>query len=460
MKLITTIIFLFCAITIFAQNGLEGIIVEKYYVSNQNDASVDGIGGVLAPGSVTYRIYADLLPGYKFQAAFGIPDHELRLATTTTFFNNEDRGDVTPAYTKTQAGTNTVMLDSWLSCGGACVNNFGILKSEDNGIANVVNANGVLQNNDPAAGIPLTTQDGLISGSPEAVTIVGINTEADVFGATNAAGNLLTTLNGSWASLNGSVGPTAANKVLIAQLTTNGIFSFKLNIQIGTPTGGVQQFVAENPAAGQVQLPGLIYTSLENINLNLKVFLEGFYLGGGTMNASVDPFTYPAIADTVKVSLAQAGGQHAIIANTNAILHTDGTIQTQFPVNLLAGSYYIVVNHRNALETWSAQPVALLATTNYDFTTGANKAYGNNMKNLGDGNFGFYSGDISDGSTGIIGVQDGIVESQDYVDMENAVAVVLIGRNPQDITGDFIVESQDYLIEENNVGSVIFVNRP
>ena len=66
--------------------GLENIIVEKYYVSNAADAG--GSMGTLPVGSVTYRIFADLLPGFKFQALYGIPTHELRFETTTSFFNN------------------------------------------------------------------------------------------------------------------------------------------------------------------------------------------------------------------------------------------------------------------------------------------------------------------------------------------------------------------------------------
>ena len=44
----------------FAQ-GLDNIIVEKYYVSNANDAS--GSAGALPVGSVTYRFFADLATG-------------------------------------------------------------------------------------------------------------------------------------------------------------------------------------------------------------------------------------------------------------------------------------------------------------------------------------------------------------------------------------------------------------
>src|ERR1700741_5535124 len=77
-----------------AQNGLEKIIVEKYYVSNLADAS--GSIGTLPSGSVTYRVYADMLPGYKFQMAYGNGTHPIRIATSTTFFNNEDRGATSP----------------------------------------------------------------------------------------------------------------------------------------------------------------------------------------------------------------------------------------------------------------------------------------------------------------------------------------------------------------------------
>lgn len=247
-----------------AQNGLESIIIEKYYVSNAADSvGAIGRGSNLPIGSVTYRIYADLLPGYKFQAAYGVPGHTLTLSSSTSFYTNTDRGDVTPAYSKSNAAQNTVMLDSWLSVGAACAANFGILKTEDGaaGGTNVVNANGILANNDASAGIPLTTQDGIYSGSPEAVTFVGITTaDLDFLSSSGTVGNLLTTSNGSWASLNGSVGPTSTNKVLIAQLTTNGVFHYELNIQVGTPSGGTENYVASNPTGAEISIPSLTGT--------------------------------------------------------------------------------------------------------------------------------------------------------------------------------------------------------
>lgn len=249
----------------FSQNGLEGVIVEKYYISNAADAA--GSTGVLPSGSTTYRIFIDLLPGYTFQAAYGVPNHELRFQSTTAFFNNEDYGAVNPTFSKVNARNNTVMLDSWLSGGASCAANYGILKSEDGvaGGTNVVNINGILANNDPNAGIPLTTQDGIYAGTTPSVTMLGFTpTELDVIDATSNAGNLISTFNASWAVLGGSVGPIpSTNKILIGQFTTDGAFSFKINVQIGTPTPGVSQnFVAENATGNEILFPGLIYTSV------------------------------------------------------------------------------------------------------------------------------------------------------------------------------------------------------
>jgi Secretion system C-terminal sorting domain/Ig-like domain CHU_C associated len=266
-------LFLFCQLG-YTQNGLEGVIVEKYYISNAADAA--GSSGVLPSGSTTYRIFIDLLPGYTFQAAYGVANHELRFQTTTSFFNNEDYGATTPTFSKTNARNNTVMLDSWLSGGASCGSNYGILKTEDGvaGGTNVINANGILANNDPIAGIPLTIQDGIYAGTTPSVTLLGFTpAELNVIDATSNVGSLISTFNASWAVLGGSTGPIpAVNKILIAQFTTNGTFSFKLNIQIGTPVPGVSQnFVAENATGSEILFPGLIYPAPSNPTANVSI---------------------------------------------------------------------------------------------------------------------------------------------------------------------------------------------
>ncbi len=245
--------------------GLEKIIVEKYYIATENDTKIEQVGR-LAKGSVTYRIYVDMLPGYTFQAAFGVEGHELSLNTTTYFFNNFLYGNsIANQVPKRNLDENTVMLDSWLSVGGASEGNLGILKSEDNGYETVVNTENpkMLQNKSRKMGIPLYEQDGLFAGNPKLATGFGIDSIIGMFGKVDTVmkGQSFKTSNGSWACLGGVEGPTASNRVLIAQMTTDGVFSFELNIQIGTPGGGFEQYVARNPVGDEKLFKGLIYSS-------------------------------------------------------------------------------------------------------------------------------------------------------------------------------------------------------
>ncbi len=255
-----------------AQNGLENIIVEKYYISNGADSI--GSVGILPAGSVTYRIYADMLPGYNFQALYGVPGHTLLVQTSTSFFNNEDYGSTTPAISATNIRKNSALLDSYFSVGGAATGKMGVLKTEDTDGSPGNNTIGgaILQNNDPSASGPinigsttsLLAQDGMITGSPVSVTYVGMtntgNGDLGVLADISQVGNLFTTDNGSVAALGGAVGPTAANRLLIGQFTTDGIFHYELNVQIGTPTGGVQNFVAQNPVGTEISILSLIGT--------------------------------------------------------------------------------------------------------------------------------------------------------------------------------------------------------
>ncbi len=179
MKLLTLAsLFISCGVVATAQpHGLENIIVEKYYVSDANDAAASG--GTLPAGSVTYRIYVDMLPKYKLQAVYGVPSHELRIATTTSFYNNEDRGaPIANQILQRSLKSGTVMLDSWVSVGAASDGDLGILKADDNGTESVVNASvpKILQNADPAGGIPLSSRDGLVPASPlPAATLFGLD---------------------------------------------------------------------------------------------------------------------------------------------------------------------------------------------------------------------------------------------------------------------------------------------
>ena len=240
----------------YAQGGLERIIVEKYYVSNADDSVASA--GVLPPGSVTYRLFVDMKPGYYFQSCYGEPKpkHDLIFKTTTRFFNNEDRGAKEPSYTFDNAKENTTMLDTWVSCGAVCDGYVGVLKSKDDGVNTIVNSDNVLKNKDPFAGIPLTVQDGMVKAPATfevpSVTFVGLKNFETLINNSNiltSNGQELLVDNGAWAALitHGAVGLDTNNIVLIGQFTTDGVFSYELNIQLGD-----EQFETENYVANKI----------------------------------------------------------------------------------------------------------------------------------------------------------------------------------------------------------------
>ncbi|MDA0881690.1 MAG: hypothetical protein O2984_00115 [Bacteroidetes bacterium] len=267
MKKLGLFMIFCCAGFVAAAQGLEDIIVERYYVSDANDAT-DEDGGSLTEGSVTYRIFVDMQEGWEIQAVYGNDDHLLRLETTTAFFNNEDRGEETgDAINDSRLDENTVALDSWVTMGPASDEHFGIPKNLDFDGSIVGGDNndggsegiegGLLANEDPSAGIPLTNADGLIPGqAPSGLVSVGL--DLGIFADQND-GPIFTSNGGAWSVLEGVQGVTSDNIVLVAQITTDGDFSFELNIQLGGPAGQTEQYVASNPIGDEILFAGLTF---------------------------------------------------------------------------------------------------------------------------------------------------------------------------------------------------------
>jgi hypothetical protein len=94
----------------------------------------------------------------------------------------------------------------------------------------------------------------------------------------------------------------------------------------------------------------------------------------------------------------------------------------------------------------------------YDFSTAANKAFGSNQVLLSAGVYGFWSGDVNNGTTG--GLQDGNVDTSDFNHLEVGLSSFLVDYNYRDLTGDGLVESADYSLMENNVKANVVRSKP
>ncbi len=245
--------------------GLEGIVVEIFYVSDEADSLDADENFAVYPlhiGSVTYRVYADLQPGYKFIQTFGSPEHPMEIATTTSFYNDPNYGvSVYSGTSLNNTRKNTMLIDSYLTTGGVCVGKIGVLKSEDTD-GTIGNNQGILANTSALAGLPIMGADGvdgLLPGTPVMPNTLGLSDALSVFDQTQ--GSLFYTTNGTVVALGGTEGVTPSNHVLVGQFTTDGILSFKLNVQILAPNGADEVYVAENPSGNEFSIPSLIYSS-------------------------------------------------------------------------------------------------------------------------------------------------------------------------------------------------------
>lgn len=362
--------------------ALEAIIVETYYVSDSLDFT-DTDGGVLDYCSVTYRVFVDLKPGYRMQAVYGNERNPLRIELEGDLFNNEDRGEQTgDAIGANFIDNNTVALDSWVTVGAATDGHWGIPKNLDPDGSIVGGANndggseavaeGLLANEADYVGIPLTEADGLLAGDVPTVTTVGI--DLSLFGDENLEGVFETT-SGAWSVLEGAVGPTDDNIILIGQFTTAGTLSVRLNIQIGIPAElqcphpdchNVIQYVAElhpdDAVPGVVndnkfEAPGLLFTR-EPIECTV-VSVEELVAEKEALVLFPNP-----VADQLAVRMSgfEPGAVQIAVLNTlgqtvfetNAVSNGQGTLANVSVDALATGTYFLraVQGDRQVVKTF------------------------------------------------------------------------------------------------------------
>lgn len=248
--------------------GLQGIIVEKYYQANGTDvtnATNNGASPALTTNHITYRVYVDMAANYQFNLCYGDANHPWKITSSTDFFNDPNNGvKLTPSQSLLNARKNTVMIDSYLTCGQVMNGKVGVLKTEDTD-GSIGNSNGALTNTlGGVFGVAINSvvaanaQDGFTPGTlVNAPNDLGLGVQADIFDA--SAGGTFSVNGGSYGVLGGVVGTTTSNIVLIGQFTTDGTFGFEINLQLqNTITGVPENWVASNPQLGEFTLGSLI----------------------------------------------------------------------------------------------------------------------------------------------------------------------------------------------------------
>jgi len=191
------------------------------------------------------------------------------------------------------------------------------------------------------------------------------------------------------------------------------------------------------------------------VAFTVKFLIQGYYLNSGKMSPLLKLLNGNAAstaADTVTIELRASGTPNVAAYSFTGIVDRSDSISCAFNSSASGNAYYIVIRHRNSLETWSAGTVNISASGSYDFTTAASQAYGNNMVSLGDGRYAIYSGDVN---------QDGSINSTDYYSIEAALSSFIIGSyNVNDVNGDGRVDEGDYRIVKNYATMSVTKQRP
>ncbi|HMQ70467.1 MAG TPA: hypothetical protein PKA90_15825 [Ignavibacteria bacterium] len=178
---------------------------------------------------------------------------------------------------------------------------------------------------------------------------------------------------------------------------------------------------------------------------NIKLAVQGLYnSGSGTLN----------ISDTVIVYLRNGSSPFNVVDSAVSVVDSASLTGNFEFDNAPDGNYYFDVVYRkspqfrNGIATWSKNGGENItrAGGNYDFTSAASQAYGNNQQ-LNAGVYTIYNGDTD---------QDGIVDLTDLISTLNSASVFTSGYVNTDVNGDDQVNLSDVLIVYNNAS--IFVS--
>ena len=279
----------------------------------------------------------------------------------------------------------------------------------------------------------------VVTVNPAVTAGITNNTGATVISCANTSINVTATGGTSYAWSGGSTPTTAANS-----FTSAGTYTVT-----ATGVGGCS-------STATIAITGTPCAT----TLNLKFYIQGYYLGAGTMtstiqNEDLDPITAPNYAstdcDSVTITLHEDNSStlatYPTIGTYTGMLHTDGTISCTFPGSTLTKSCYIVIEHRNSIQTWSSLPITIASINSYDFSTAATKALGSNQIDVAsEGIYSIYNGDIN---------LDFATDASDFLIMDADIQSFNSGYINTDLNGDGATDASDFLILDGNIQSFI-----
>lgn len=264
------------------------------------------------------------------------------------------------------------------------------------------------------------------------------------------SGHIFKSSNGgsSWYDISGNLPDTPTNDILILPFsnltlyfaaTDVGVFVTEnygrtwIELANGLPNT-VAMHLEYNKASKEIFIGthgrGIYKTQLLH-KINVKVLIEGRY----------NPLTDNMIGDTVRIYLAKSSFPFLKVDSATVFLDINGNSSAYFSKLSYDSSYFLIIKHRNSIETWSSMPLNLnLFEMSYDFTTDSLKSFGANMTKKGS-KWCIYSGDVN---------QDGFIDLFDLITIDNSIFQSTTGYVVTDVDGNGVVDLGDLGICSSN----------
>ncbi|MBV6478393.1 MAG: hypothetical protein HGGPFJEG_01147 [Ignavibacteria bacterium] len=167
--------------------------------------------------------------------------------------------------------------------------------------------------------------------------------------------------------------------------------------------------------------------------LNLTSMFEAYW----------DGTTY--LGDTITVEIRSGVSPFALLETHKVTNDASGFAAIDVGINNNT-NYYIVVNHRNTVRTWSQLVQWTGQKLSYDFTSAQTMAFGNNLT-LKAGRWCIYTGDIT---------KDGVVDGADGAFVDNDASNFVSGPYVlSDLNWDTVVDGADATYTDNNSSNFI-----
>ena len=166
---------------------------------------------------------------------------------------------------------------------------------------------------------------------------------------------------GTPVTINGS-GFTGATNVAFNGASATFTVVNSNQITTTVPVGATTGNISVSTTCGTVNGP-VPFNVVTNATLNITALIEGFYNAGTHL---MIPVVGGSVSDSIMVELHQTSSPYSVVYSTQTTLNLAGQTTITLPGAYIGSSYYLVFRHRNAIETWSKNPVLISAVTNFN----------------------------------------------------------------------------------------------